>query len=272
MLRTILRRVILALCALGVGSAPASAGAIPGEPAPVVAEQRIDRFAWTAEPALAAALRRLVVRNDYGDVRARFAGDGVIAVSAVLQRLGPGPEIGVNIERHGDRLAVTVVAPPGRQAVEAERPGKTAIDRADLVIYVPEGVVLEAATLRGVVDARRLKSPIEATSGDGELRLETTQWVRAASSSGAVTVTAGRSAKRPSLIETDSGAIWLSLVDAPDLRLEVETAGALTSQIALEPRSSPDGVNRRFVDRNSTAQPMLVRSASGAIEIVRRAP
>lgn len=265
-----MRYVLRGLLALLLASTGSIARALPVEPAP--AELRIDRFAWTAEPALAAALRRLVVRNDYGDIRARFAGDGVIAVSAVIQRLGPGPDIGVNVERHGDRLAVTVVAPPGRLAVDAERPGKTAIDRADLVIYVPEGVVLEAATLRGVVDARRLKSPIEATSGDGELRLETTQWVRAASSSGAVTVTAGRSAERPSLVETDSGAIWMSLVDAPDLRLEVETAGSVTSQIALAPRRSPDGRKRSFVDRDPTAQPVLVRSASGSVEIVRRAP
>ena len=144
---------------------------------------RLQKIFTVLNRDIAQAIAR-PVRNDYGDIRARFAGDGVITVSAVIQRLGPGPEIGVNVERHGDRLAVTVVAPPGRQAVDAERPGKTAIDRADLVIYVPEGVALEAATLRGVVDARRLKSPIEATSGDGELRLETTQWVRAASEIG----------------------------------------------------------------------------------------
>jgi hypothetical protein len=48
------------------------------------------------------------VRNDYGDIRVRFAGDGRIFVHTVIQRLA-GPNIGVNVERHGEALAVTLV-------------------------------------------------------------------------------------------------------------------------------------------------------------------
>src|SRR5687768_6890902 len=102
-----------------------------------VKEFRIDRHDWQAEADLARAVKRIIVRNDYGDIRARSAGAGPLLVHTVIQRLGSGPDIGVNVERHGEVLAVTVAAPPGRQAVAEERPAKTAVDRADLVVYVP---------------------------------------------------------------------------------------------------------------------------------------
>ena len=60
-------------------------------------EFRIDRFDWEADADLARVVRRIVVRNDYGDVRARAAGDGPLLVHAVIQRLGSGPDIGVNV-------------------------------------------------------------------------------------------------------------------------------------------------------------------------------
>ena len=141
--------------ALGLGTARAQETP-PVSPAKAFT---IERFEWQAEAAVSQAVRHLLVRNDYGDIRARFAGDGVIMVTAVMQRLGSAPDIGVNVERHGDALAVTVVSPPGRRAVSGERPGKTEVDRADLVVYVPENAALEATSLRGMVEARRLKEP-----------------------------------------------------------------------------------------------------------------
>src|SRR5262245_57023122 len=142
-------------------------------------EFKIDHAEWQGDPGL--VVHRLLVRNDYGDIRARFAGDGRVFVSAVLQRLGSGPDIGLNVERHGDALAVTVVSPPGRTAVADERPGKTDVDRADLVVYVPEGADLEAVTLRGMVEARGLKGGVVALTLDGDIRLDATGPLRARS-------------------------------------------------------------------------------------------
>ena len=234
-------------------------------------EFKIEHFEWTGEPGLSKDVSRILVRNDYGDVRARFAGDGIVFVSAVIQRLGSAPDIGVNVERHGDALAVTVVSPPGRSAVAEERPAKTAVDRADLVIYVPEGAALEAASLRGIVEARGLKGRVDAETQDGDIRLDAAGPIRARSGEGNVTVVLGAASARTTLLETTSGALWLSLAAGSDYRLQVESGGVVTSQVALkEEEAAP---HRRLGAVGGAGRvPVIVRSETGAVEIVERRP
>ena len=264
MLRALPRAVLLCGITLFVYPA-AEAASIPEK------EFRIDRFDWEADPDLARAVKRIVVRNDYGDVRARAAGDGPLLVHAVIQRLGSGPDIGVNVERHGDALSVTVVAPPGRQAVSEESPAKTAVDRADMVVYVPEGAALEATTLRGIVEARRLKGPVEAETLDGEIRVDATGAVRARSSGGSITVVVDHRAAAASLIETRTGTAWVSLAEGSDYRLIVEPGGKVTSQIPLKEEAGAP--RRRLTALGGAAlTPVVVRSDWGDVEIVKRKP
>lgn len=262
-LRALPRAVLAAGIALFV-YAPAGAASVPAK------EFRLDRFDWEADPDLKQAVKRMIVRNDYGDVRARSAGDGPLLVHAVIQRLGSGPDIGVNVERHGEALSVTVVAPPGRQAVAEERPARTAVDRADIVVYVPEGAALEATSLRGIVEARRLKGPVDAETLDGEIRVDATGAVRARSSGGSITVVLDK-AGAASLIETRTGTAWLSLADGSDYRLIVEPGGNVTSQIPLkEDTTAP---RRRLTALSGAAvTPVVVRSDWGDVEIVKRGP
>lgn len=245
--------------ALAVWAVPLSAGEADVTTTPVASKEfKIDRFEWHGELELSQAVRRILVRNDYGDVRARFAGDGQVFVTAVLQRLGAGPDIGVNVERHGDALTVTVVSPPGRSAVSEERPGKTDVDRADLVIYVPEGAALEATSLRGIVEARGLKGRVDAETLDGEIRLDAAGPLRARSGSGSITAVLGSGGAAATVIETASGAIWLSLAKGSDYRLQLESGGKVTSPMQL--KDVPGSV------------PVIVRSETGAVEIIERQP
>jgi hypothetical protein len=238
---------------------------------PTAKEFRIDRFEWQAEPDLSRAVRAIVVRNDYGDVRARFAGDGRVFVHAVIQRLGGGPDIGVNVERHGEALAITVVAPPGRQAVAEERPAKTAVDRADMVVYVPEGASLVATSLRGIVEARKLKGPVDAETLDGEIRVEAAGAVRARSVDGSITVVLGGSAAAASLMETATGTVWLSLAEGSDYRLLVEPGGKVTSQVPLK-EEEPAPRRRLTALGGAGTTPVFVRTGKGDVEIVQRRP
>ncbi len=259
----------LAVClALGASLARGQEG-----PAPAGKEFKVDRVEWLSDPTLAQAVRSVVVRNDYGDIRARLAGDGLVMVSAVIQRLGTAPDIGVNVERHGDALVVSVVSPPGRRAVGSERPGKTEVDRADLVVYVPEGASLQASSLRGMVEARRLKRAVDVQTMDGEIRAESEGPVRARSRSGDVTVWIGGGADGPSLVETASGNVWLSLQEGAPQQLQVETSGKVTSAVPLKdesgPATSPSG-RRRMVQDGPAGVPVVVRSDSGAVEVSQR--
>ena len=230
----------------------------------------IDRYQWQGAPDLSASVRRLVVRNDYGDIRARFAGDGIVLVSTIVQRLGPTPDVGLNVERHGDALAITVVAPPGRRGVSAERPGKTDVDRADLVVYVPETASLEAVTLRGMVEARRLRARVDAQTESGEILLDTEGPVRVRTGAGDVSVSLG-GAEGASVIETGSGKVWLSLLQGTNRPLLVETGGPVTSKRTLKDEPAAAGRHRMSAAGGPTF-PVIVRSESGAVEIVERRP
>jgi hypothetical protein len=173
------------------------------------------------------------------------------------------------VERHGEALSITVVAPPGRQAVSEERPAKTAVDRADIVVYVPEGAALEATTLRGIVEARRLKGAVDAETLDGEIRVEAAGAVRARSSGGSITVVLGNTTQA-SLIETRTGTAWLSLAEGSDYRLIVEPGWKVTSQIPLKEEAAAP---RRLTALGGAAlTPVVVRSEWGDVEIVTRRP
>jgi hypothetical protein len=251
--------------ALSIGTAGAQ------EPAatPLPKYFNIERYQWQAEPELSAAVRRVVVRNDYGDIRTRFAGDGIVLVSAIVQRLGPTADIGLNIERHGEALAITVVAPPGRRAVAAERPAKTDVDRADIVVYVPEKAALDAVTLRGMIETRRLKSRVDAQTDTGEIRLETEGPVRARSVSGDVSVSLAGTADAASVIETASGNIWLSLLEGGHRYLAVETSGKVTSKLDLQDAPGTNG-RHQLTGGAPGGVPVIVRSETGGVEIVQR--
>ncbi len=254
--------------AAGSPPAPATPAASPAPP-PRSKEFRIDRWDWTASAELSSALRRVVVRNDYGDVRARFAGDGLVNLHAVIQRLGSDADVGVNVERHGDTLAVTVVSPPGRVSVQQAELPKTAVDRVDLVVYVPAQAALDAEALRGMVEARGLKNDVRAVTREGEIRVNTSAAVEARSQGGAVTVAMGRDGSGPRRVESQGGPVWVSLPADADLRLLVDAGGELTSEIELQPSEPAPGRRRGTAVLGKGSQPVVITSGSGRVEIVR---
>lgn len=210
------------------------------------------------------------MRNDYGDIRGRNAGDGKILVSGVLQRLGSDPDVGVNVERHGDSLAITVVAPPGRIAVGAVEVPKDAVDRADLVVYVPEGVVFGATTLRGMVEARRFKAPVDAWTRSGDVRVETTGWVRARSATGNLLINLIALAADPSVLETGEGNIWLSVPAGSDYGLSVRAGGKVKSEIELRAHEQAGRPPLFTAEGGRKTTPVVARSDSGDVEILAR--
>lgn len=265
---SILSSVLWVCLASASPSASASPAASPAPP-PRAKEFRIDRWDWTASGDLSSAVRRVVVRNDYGDIRARFAGDGVVNLHAVIQRLGNDPDVGVNVERHGDALAITVVSPPGRVSVDQADLPKTAADRVDLVVYVPAQAALDAESLRGMVEARGLKNDVRAVTREGEIRVNTSAAVEARSQGGAVTVAMGREGSGPRRVESQGGAVWVSLPADADLRLLVDAGGELTSEIDLQPFEPTPGRRWGTAVLGKGSQPVVITSGRGRVEIVR---
>lgn len=217
-------------------------------------------------------MRRLSVRNDYGDIRVRLAGDGQFSAHAVLQRLGGDPDVGVNVERHGDVLAMTVVSPPGRVSVSAAHLPKTAVDRVDLVVYAPKACALSAESLRGLVEVRGLEGELSLVTLDGEIRAVAGGGLRASSAGGPITALLGGESRAPVLIESRSGPVRLTLPAAGDYRLQVETTGALQSDLVLtglEKDPKPGTRRNGSLQVGQGTRPIVVRSESGALVLVR---
>jgi hypothetical protein len=231
---------------------------------------KLDHFNWEKGVDGEQPIRALRVFNDYGDVRARFAGDRNAAVSAVIQRLGESG-VGVTVERRGEVVAIHVAYPPGRVKDAQAQPAKDAHDRADLVVFVPEGVSFEAHTFRGMVEARKIRSDLRASTRDGSIFALTTGAVSARSDSGAITVFPGPAASgtAPLVLETRSGKIEVTLPEkGGDFDLRAETAGAIETDLGLT-RAERAGRHVATGTAGAGGRALLVSSETGQVALLK---
>lgn len=259
--------------------APAASPAV-AEPAPAPAASarpggkpfRIEPFRWQAELKDLGSIERIEVRNDFGDIRARYGGDRRIEVVGAIQRLGrEGEDLAVNVERRGGVIAVVAALSPGRVAVDEAEPGRDAFDRVDLTVFVPLKVTLQAQTLRGRFEARRLESDVEASTLQGDLVVVTNGAVQARTRSGKVRVALGsRTGERPLLVESVDGPITVSVPAAANLRVRAETGGELKTDLplAVSP-AEPSGRRRLEGDHNQPLQALLVSSTKGTVSVLK---
>ena len=171
----------------------------------------LDRFTWDKEVDGPAPIRAVEVRNDYGDVRARFAGDRRLELHAVIQRLGVPPGVGVTVERRGDVIALLVAYPPGRIQDAEPEPPKDSYDRLDLVVFVPAGVAFSGHTLRGMVEVRGLESDVRAATRQGPIEVRTTGAIEARSQSGNIAASVSATSPGPFLFLSEAGSIRVTL-------------------------------------------------------------
>jgi hypothetical protein len=258
-------------------AAPAAqdASPAPGVP-PSPRELRMERLEWAKEVDGAEPVTAIEVRNDFGDIRARGAEDRRLDATMVVQRLDPsGDKVGFTVERRGGVVALVVGYPPGRVRDADPHPAKDSYDRLDLVVFVPAGVTLRAHTLRGRVEARGLKSDVEASTLDGPIFVRTTGAVQARTGSGEVTawLDAGAlaAAGPPLVLRSDSGPLAVTLPARGDLHLRVETAGEIASKLALR-RARRAGRTEAALTPARPARLVLVSSHTGRVAVDREEP
>ena len=95
---------VLWLALAGVSAGPAQETPPPAPASP--SGTRIERQQWEKDVDGAAPIRALEVRNDHGDIRARFTAERRLEALAVIQRLDPGAAgVGFTVERRGAVVA-----------------------------------------------------------------------------------------------------------------------------------------------------------------------
>ena len=261
--------VLLSLVAPPTSPTPAPSPAATAKPP---REVKLERLAWSRSVEGPEPITAIEIRNDFGDIRARYAADRTLDASMVVQRLDPGPEhVGFTVERRGPVLALVVGYPPGRVRDADPRPPKDGYDRLDLVVFVPAGVALRAHTLRGLVEVRGLRSDVEAATLDGSIQVGATGTIQARSASGEITATVGAAALEasgpPLLLQTESGAVNLFLPPSGNAELLIDAGGAITSKVPVERRAR--GAGTRATATLGAGGRLLLVTAGGPVTVFR---
>lgn len=245
----------------------------PALPASAAREPTLERLQWAREVDGDSPITALEIRNDFGDIRARKAGDRRLEAWMVVQRLDPhGERVGFTVERRGSVVALAVAYPPGRVRDTEPQAPKNSYDRLDLVVYLPPGVALRASTLRGEIEVRRLESDVDVSTLEGAIHVRTTGAVRirtaGGSASALIAAAALAAAGPPLIVESDSGPLRVVLPRGAEPELRVETSGKISTPLALR-LSTAAGRTRGLLGPASARRLLLVTSGSGDVTIER---
>ena len=240
------------------------AGAVPAVAAPPsMDEWRIEPFEW--QGALDSG-HRLTVRNPHGDVRARRSTSGDVAIFAAMQRHAGDPRAWrVAIEPVNGDLEVAVAL--GDAAVPAPLPADWSPRRIDLTVFVPDGAQLRVETGAGRIEAKRLRSDIEARSTSGEIVVTGSGSVEARSETGAIRYSF-LSADWAGAARLSSGTGDITLVVPRDaaIDLTLRTRGEIAG-VAIPAASGSNGERRLVVGGGGS--PVVAESDTGRIALHR---
>ena len=248
-------------CALSVATGHASGD----EPVPY-GFSRKDSMQWfeTVEPG-----QTVRVVNLFGDVYSRFGGyEHKVEILATGQRLEVElPELEVRFDHGDDGLDITVgFAGKADDATETR-------DRIDLVVFVPEGASLEARTGDGLIDVKKLKGDVVASSLKGDLRINSVEGrISAKTARGDITVTlaTGTTTERQDLT-TETGDIQVWLGEDADMSVSLATSGEISTDFSLQIE------HRRFEEPSKHAvavvgqggSELTLRSKQGRVRLLR---
>lgn len=190
---------------------------------------RKDSRQWfeTVEPG-----QTVRVVNLFGDVYSRFGGyENKVEILATSQRLEVSlPELEVRFDRGDHGLDITVGF-----AGEVDEATETR-DRVELVVFVPKGASLDARTGDGLIDVKKLKSDVVASSLTGDLRINSVAGrISAKTARGDITATlvTGATTERQDLT-TQTGDIQVWLWEDADMNVGLATSGEISTDFSLE--------------------------------------
>ena len=232
----------------------------------------IERVSWVGE---VAAGRGITVRNQFGDVRARFGGyDGKVEILASLQHFADeGARLQVETDEAATGLTVTVgYRTDDGELATARDPGQR--KRGDLVVFVPRDATLVVSTDHGLVDLRGLRSNVHATTVSGDIRtrkIEGELDLDTGSGDVVALLEAWHTARTHALV---SGSGDLSVVFGGEVNavIRVATSGLISTDFSLrvEHRSGQRPVRRGDTLVGKGSSTVTVRSDAGHVRLVRK--
>lgn len=236
-------------------SEAAPRGTAPARPAQPLAAERVpsqEDFRWSGRIARGDEIE---IRGLLGNVRAEpAAGD---QVEVVGRRIGAdADQVRIEVVETDDGVTICTIYPVRERDGERRshrddddddgpcdggRSGDLAVEadeaRIDFTVRVPAGVRLAARTVEGDIEANGLRSPVDAASVSGDVRVSTTETARAATVSGDVDATFAGTDGDEMEFASVSGNVVVRLAGSVGARVEAQTlSGDIQSDFDLRMR------------------------------------
>ncbi len=169
-----------------------------------------------------------IIENSFGDVRLRSGADAkFLEIFAVIQNLEPDtPAPEIVVERKDKQVVLSVHSTQDKEN----------LDRADLVIYVPEGVNTSTKTVHGLIEIKGLTGDISAISERGEIIIRNVKGhVQAENKSGSILAELLPGVTKLSQdFQTRTGNIALYFWEGFSAVVHLETSGEITTDFSID--------------------------------------
>jgi hypothetical protein len=200
-------------------------------PAPSAEAQTEVDFEWQGRVPVGQAIE---IRGVQGRIVAELAsGDAVEVTARKSGRRDDPAEVRIEVVPHADGVTLCAVYPTPHRTRRENRCGpegtySMSTDnhdvQVDFVVRVPAGVRLVAANVSGNVDARGLRSEVDARTVSGRVDVSTSESASVQSVSGSVTATLGSLAGSGTLaFKTVSGNVTVTLPPDAGARVSMKT-------------------------------------------------
>ena len=229
-----------------------------------------DTFRWRGA---VDAGKWVEVLADYGDLRAEPSNDGFVHILAI-RKVGDARSYRIAMDRKGGGVEFCVV----RAAAGSDKPCRTMSSgglahglndvRVDFLLKVPAGVGVSAHAGRGNIAAENMKSYVWATSGRGDIAIETSDLAEASTRIGSISAEFRRRSWKQDLeFYTDDGDVTVVAPSDANMLIQMETgAGRIRSEFPADEK--PFGRGRRSVASiGKRGGALTLRTGRGTVEL-----
>jgi hypothetical protein len=235
-----------------------------------------DEFRWQRRLSPGSTLE---IKGVYGDVHAEVAASDEAEVIGVKSAKHSDPgAVELKVLEHADGVTICALYPGGDGAGPNEcRPGEEGRMhvhdndvRINFTVRVPRGVRFVGRTVNGDVEARSLRSNVEAYAVIGNVRISTSGYAQAKTINGSIDASLGTADWLGRLtFQTVNGALTITLPAGVGTEIQASTVnGDIASEFELRRASASGNKNLSGVIGEGGRQ-LFLKTTNGAIKLRR---